>query len=179
MWDYLLHLWAIPPATLTLACPPAAPGQTTNATGSFDERTIRAAYTIVSAESFAIVLLFVLACYLFTRASTGRRFTQQWLACWAGAVALATLAAWLKLHYAPDTTAEVQTCESNPAAFPVPLPGGFVVARTAAAFVWAGLVYPLLSLLLTQTVGRVPGLHTGFFHNRGTPWPRLLTPSSR
>lgn len=179
MWDYLLHLWATPPATLALACPPGAPGQTTNPTGTFDERTIRAAYTVVSAESFLAVLLFVLGCYLLTRASTGRRFSRQWAACWAGAVVAAGLAAWWKLHYAPGTTAEVQTCESNPAAFPVPLPGGYVVARTAAACVWALLVYPLLSLLLTQTVGRVPGVRNGFFHNRGTPWPRLLTPSSR
>lgn len=179
MWDYLLNLWATPPATLALACPPAAPGQTTNPTGVFDERTVRAAYQVVSGESFLIVLALVLGCYLLTRASTGPRFTRHWLVCWAGAIVLAGAATWLQLHYAPNTTAALQTCESNPVAFPVPLPGAYVFARTMAALAWAAMVYPLLSLLLTQTVGRVPGMRNGFFHNRGTPWPRLLPPLSR
>ena len=179
MWDYLLHLWATPPATLALACPPGAPGQTTNPSGVFDERTIRAAYGLVAGESFLIVLAAVLGCYLLTRASTGPRFTRQWLAWWAGAVAVAGLATWAQLHFAPGTTAEVGTCESNPAAFPVALPGAWVFARTMAALAWAALVYPLLSVLLTQTAGRVPGTRNGFFHNRGTPWPRLVTSSTR
>lgn len=179
MWDHLLHLWATPPATLALACPPGAPGQTTNPSGIFDERTIRAAYGLVSAESFAVVLVLVVGCYMLTRASTGPRFTRQWMACWGVAALLAAVVTWAQLHFAPGTTAEVQTCESNPAAFPVPLPGGFVFARTMAALVWAALVYPLLSVLLTQTAGRVPGMRNGFFHNRGTPWPRLVTSSTR
>jgi hypothetical protein len=179
MWDYLLHLWATPPATLALACPPGAPGQTTNPAGIFDERTIRAAYGLVSGESLLIVLACVFGCYMLTRASTGPRFTRQWLAWWGASVVLTGAVVWAQLHFAPGTTAEVQTCESNPAAFPVPLPGGYVFARTAAALVWAAIAYALFSVLLTQTAGRVPGVRNGFFHNRGTPWPRLVTPSSR
>lgn len=179
MWDYLLNLWATPPSTLALACPPAAPGQTTNPTGVFDERTVRAAYQLVSGESLLLVLALVLGCYLLTRASTGPRFTRQWCIWWAVAIVCTGAATWAQLHFAPNTTAELQTCESNPAAFPVALPGAYVFARTAAALVWALIVYPLLSVVLTQTVGRVPGMRNGFFHNRGTPWPRLVTSSSR
>jgi hypothetical protein len=82
MWDHLLHLWATPPPP-SRCCPPGAPGQTTNPAGIFDERTVRAAYGLVSAESFLVVLAFVLGCYLLTRATTGPRFTRQWAACWA------------------------------------------------------------------------------------------------
>lgn len=177
MPDFLLHLWAAPPERLALACPPGAPGQTTNPTGFFDDRTVRAAYTLVSIESMVLVLAFVLICYLLTRSSTGPRFTRRWLACWAGAAVLAGVVAWGQLHYAPGTTAEVNTCEANPAAFAVALPGAYAITRATAALVWALLAYPLLSLLLTQTAGRVPGLHNGFFQNRGTPWPRLLSSS--
>ncbi len=175
MWDFLLHLWAAPPVRRTLTCPLGAPGQQTNPTGFFDDRTVRAVYSLVSTESVIIVLAMVALCYLHTSASTGPRFTRRWVAFWAGTVVVAGAAAWLQLHFAPGTTAELNTCESNPAAFPVPLPGAEVVMRALTAVVWAALAYPLASVVLTQTLGRWAHLRNGFFHNRGTPWPRVLT----
>jgi fumarate reductase subunit C len=175
MWDLFLHLWAAPPTQLSLTCPAGAPGQTTNPTGNFDERTVQAAYSIVATESFVVVLLLVVACYGVTRMSSGPRFTRRWLGFWCASVVLVAAVVGLQLHLAPGTTAEVNSCESNPAAFPVPLPMATVMLRTLAGGAWAAFAFPLLSVVLTQTFGRWATLGNGFFHNRGTPWPRLLS----
>jgi hypothetical protein len=172
MWDYLAHLWATPPVSLALSCPPPAAGQTANPVGQFDDTTVRAAYQLVSVESLALVALTVAFCYMVARTSTGPRFTRRWLVCWVATVLLCAGAAWVQLVNAP-TTALAGSCETDPSAFAVTLPFASVVSRSLAAAVWALLVYPLLSVLLTNTVGRVPALGNGFFQNRGCPWPRL------
>jgi hypothetical protein len=41
--------------------------------------------------------------------------------------------------------------------------------------VWAALAFIAFSWLCTFTVGRWAALHNGFFHNRGWPWPRVLS----
>lgn len=172
MWDYVLHLWARPPVSLALSCPPAPAGTTANAFGTFDDRTVRAVFTLVSTESAAIVVVLVLACYLVGHVSTGPRFTFRWLVLWVVTAVACGGVAWLQLAQA-STTALAGSCESNPSAFPVALPFPTVLDRALAAAVWGAIAYPLVSLLLTNTVGRVPALWNGFFHNRGTPWPRL------
>lgn len=172
MWDYVVHLWARPPVSLALSCPPAPAGTTANPFGTFDDQTVRAAFTLVGVESAAIVLAIVLACYLAGRVSTGPRFTFRWVVLWLVAAALCAGVAWLQLANAP-TTALAGSCESDPSAFPAALPFATVVNRALAAAAWALLAYPFVSVLLTNTVGRVPALWNGFFHNRGTPWPRL------
>lgn len=177
MWDYVLHLWAPPPVSLALDCPPAPAGTTANPFGTFDDQSVRAAFTLVSVESALIVLAIVLACYLVGQVSTGPRFTFRWVVLWLVAALLCGGLAWLQLANV-STTALAGSCESNPSAFPAALPFPTVLNRSLAAVAWALLAYPLVSLLLTNTVGRVPALRNGFFHNRGTPWPRL-SPLSR
>lgn len=174
MWQYLLHLWATPPVSLELTCPPPPDGQTANPVGFYDDVSVANAYMMASMEAAAIVLLLVLACYLWTRQAGGPRFAKRWLLFLAGAIVFSGVVSWVSLTYAP-VTALAGSCETNPDAFRVALPAARVLQRALAGLVWGGLAFFLLSLLLTRTVGRFASLRNGFFHNRGIPWPRIIS----
>ena len=120
-----------------------------------------------------LIILLVLACYLWTRVSLGPVFVKRWWVYLLGSLAVGALVVFGVLSAWP-TTALASSCQSNPDAFAAALPGSFVLARTFAGALYGMLLFILLSLLLTQTVGRIAGLRNGFFHNRGCPWPRVL-----
>jgi len=172
VWDFILHLWATPPVRLQLNCPAAAEGTTGNAFGSFDDTSVRAAFQLVALESIGIVLTAVFLCYMIGRMSTSLGFSRRWSIVLTLTAITCFAAAWLQLSSAP-TTALAGSCESNPTAFAAALPFAVVVQRSIAALVWALMAFPLTSWALTQTLGRVPSIWNGFFHFRGTPWPRF------
>lgn len=174
MPNYFLHLWATPPASLVLDCPPAPPGATNDPTGFFDPGTVDAAYSAAGWGSLVVVLLLVLLCYLLTEMSTGPRFTRRWLlflvvaAVVCFAVPLGVLRAW-------PTHSLAGSCELFPDPFPAKLPWNEIVNRALAGLVWGLLAFVIVSVLATRIAGRFPW-SGGFFHCRGCPWPRLLRP---
>ena len=174
MWKYLLHLWAVPPTTLTLVCPPPAAGQPADPQGFYDYTTIAAAYDRVALVSVILVVLSVVVCYQATQASLGPRFVKRWWITLGSSALVVGVSTWLLLITA-GTRALVDSCETNPSAFPIPLPGSMVFERAVAGVLWAALAFLILSLLLTAILGRVAGAKNGFFHNRGCPWPRFTS----
>lgn len=172
MLDFLWHLWEAPPVRLQLSCPAAAEGTTGNAYGSYDDASVRAAYQLVSIESIASVIIAVFLCYMIGRMSTGARFSLRWwivlaiTMLWTGGIT------WWQLSHAA-TTALAGSCESNPTAFPVALPFANIVQRSIVGLVWALLAFPIVSFVLTRVLGYFPTMWNGFFHFRGTPWPRF------
>lgn len=170
---YLAHLWAVPPVGLTLPCPAAAAGQTTNATGHFDDATVRAAFDNAAIASAAAVILVILVCYLATRQASGPRFDKRWAISGVVAVIICGIASYASLRFA-HTTAMLQACESDPNAFAWPLPADVVAKRAFAGVVWGALAFAIGSVAFTWLFGWYPSYQNGFYHNRGTPWPRLL-----
>lgn len=173
MWNYLVHLWAPAPASLSLNCPPPPDGQTPDPLGFYDWMTVNAAFNSAATVSAVIVILAVVICYAFTANTLGPRFVRRW---WImlGLTALTTFGAvWLILQRSA-TTALAGSCETSPDAFAAALPFGIILSRSLAGMVWAMLATIVLSLLLTATIGRIAHVRNGFFHNRGWPWPRIL-----
>src|SRR3712207_5324700 len=103
MWDFLLHLWAKPPANLPLTCPPPADGQIANPVGYYDDVSVRAAYNMASLETAALVLVLILICYLWTRQAGGPRFKTRWWIFFVISVVGAGALTWLSLTYATVT----------------------------------------------------------------------------
>jgi uncharacterized membrane protein len=170
--QYLLHLWAVPPTRLSLACPAPPAGQTANPVGYFDDVSVHAAFQLTAAYSIVAVLLVIGICYMATNRSTGPSFDRRWLLFLGISALVCGLGAFGLLSTA-HTTAMAQSCETNPEAFAVALPLGLVIARSVAGLLWGALAFVLGSVALTRTAGRAPMMWNGFFHNRGTPWPRL------
>jgi hypothetical protein len=173
MWKYLVHLWATPPSSLSLNCPPPPDGQTPDPLGFYDFDSVTAAFNAAAVVSAAIVVLAVVICYWFTSATLGPRFVRRWWIALATAALLTPVSVWVVLRRAP-TTALAGSCETSPDAFSVILPFGTMLSRSLAGMLWAILAVVLLSSLLTATIGRIPHVRNGFFHNRGWPWPRIL-----
>jgi hypothetical protein len=76
--QYLLHLWASPPANVALACPLPAPGEPPDLNGFFDPLPVATAYQWPALVTVLLVLLAVLACYLLDRRSLSRAFVRRW-----------------------------------------------------------------------------------------------------
>ena len=174
MWKYLLHLWAVPPTTITLVCPPPAAGQPADPQGFYDYATVAVAYDRVALVSLIIVVLGVVACYQATQASLGPRFVKRWWTALGSSALLVLVSTWLLLITAP-TRAMAESCSTNPSTFPIELPASLVLERAIAGLVWTALAFVILSLLLTALLGRIAGAKNGFFHNRGCPWPRFTS----
>jgi hypothetical protein len=170
--QYILHLWSIPPVGLTLACPAAPVGQTTNPTGLFDDAAVHAAFTSAAMWSAVVIAVLIPVCYLATRKASGPKFDRRWLYSMISAGVTCALVSYAVLAFAP-TTAAANTCESNPNAFLVSLPSGVVMRRTIAGLVWGLLAFVVGSFLGTRIFGWYPSLRNGFYHSRGTPWPRM------
>jgi hypothetical protein len=172
MSDYLGNLWAGPPANLQLRCPPPAPGEAIDPMGFFDPNVLRGAYRMATLSTAALVVLLVALCYLWTRSSLGPRFVLRWWIFLGGSMlggfilGIAVLRMW-------PARALAGSCETNPTSFLVTIPWADALNRGVAGAVWAGLVFTLLSLVLTQLAGRFPW-SGGLFHYRGCPYPRLM-----
>lgn len=169
---YLIWFWAPPGQDVALQCPPPVAGEPADPSGVFDPDTVREAFRAAGLTSLLVVLLLVLACYLFTRTSTGPRFSKRWVgfAATAGALAFAVPIAVLR---AWPTHALAETCETNPEQFLAKLPWDLILTRGVAGLIWGLLAFLLISVMLTRALGRYSWMG-GFFHNRGTPWPRLI-----
>ena len=171
---YLAHLWAVPPVDLELTCPAAASGQSTNPTGHFDNASVLAAFNSAALWSVIAIVVIILLCYMVGRQSSGPRFDKRWLLSGVAAIIVCGVVSYATLHFA-HTTAAANSCESNPNAFAVALPGGVVLNRTFAGLAWGAIAFVAGSALFAALFGWYPSLNNGFYHNRGTPWPRLLS----
>lgn len=163
----------ITPATLHLTCPQAAQGQTTNVEGEYDPQSLASAAHVSGAAWALTVALVVCICYNWTRLSLSARFVMRWwiflaIAALAGSVIVAmTFAFW-------PMTALANSCQSDPRAFMVSLPGSMIWNEALAALAYGGLLFVVLSILFTGVLGRFAHARNGFFHNRGCPIPRPL-----
>lgn len=172
MFDYLLHLWAPPPTDLQLICPPPPPGDPPDLAGFFDPSTVATAYSAAGLASGVVVLLLAFVCFQFTSYTTGPRFTKRYVLFWLVCGVLCFLVP-LAILRAAETLALAGTCDTNPEPFAQALPWNVIIGRGVAGLVWGALMFFVVTLLLTRTAGRFPW-SGGFFHNRGTPWPRLV-----
>jgi hypothetical protein len=163
----------VAPDQLQLSCPPAATGQTTNPNGSFDLATVSAAVHASAAALGLALLLLVFWCYSWSRGSLGPKFVRRWWTFTLSSLVVGAAVVWVVLSYWP-TTALPNECQSDPTAFRAPLPSDFVMGQTLSAAFFGLLFFMILSVLFTQTIGRIPRLKNGFFHNRGCPVPRFL-----
>ena len=171
--DLLLHFGYGPPVDLRVACPAPASGQTTAPYGVYDYNSVRAAFDTAWITSLAITLFAVAVCYLITRSTMGPRFKRRFaialvltgFACAAGVFSVLRIA---------HTTAMAGSCESNTDASEMALPADVMLTRSVIALLWGPVAFYLFAWFLTYTLGRWPGAHNGFFHNRGWPWPRAL-----
>lgn len=170
--DYVLHFWSPPPTDLSLSCPAPADGQPADPLGFYDNVTVRAAFDGVWVVSSIVIVLAILACYLMASQSTGRAFGRRWLLFLAVTVILGGLVPAGLLSFA-TTTALAGSCETNPEPFALSLPPSLIVARTIVGMVWMPVWFAVLSFLLTRTVGQ-SSKGSGFFHNRGIPYPWFL-----
>jgi hypothetical protein len=170
MWQYLMHLWAPPPAALPLICPAPAPGEPADPGGFFDPAPLSAAYDWIFTATAAGVLLMVLVCYLAAPASLSLHFVRRWYGFWIGTALLGALVPLVVLLLMPQH-ALAGSCETNPLPFAAALSLSQMLPRITAGLAWAFLAFPLLSRILTWVAGRHPASR-GFFHNRGCPWPR-------
>jgi hypothetical protein len=156
-----------------LNCPPAAQGQTTNSQGDYDPATVANAVHVSGIAWALSITLVVVICYNWTRLTMSHRFViRWWLFLVAGAVVGAAAVATVLSNW--QTTADANTCQSDPRAFAAPLPGNFVWAQGAAAAIYGALLFFVLSVLLSQILGRFAHHRNGFFNNRGCPIPRAL-----
>ncbi len=156
-----------------LTCPPAAQGQTTNSQGDYDPATVTNAVHASGAAWALSIALVVLVCYNWTKATMSPRFVIRWWIFMAvGALVGAAVTATV-LNLWP-TTADANTCQSDPRAFPAPLPSDFIMGQGFAGALYGALLFVLLSILFTQLLGRFAHRRNGFFQNRGCPIPRAL-----
>lgn len=172
MWQYLLHLWASPPANVALTCPAPAPGESPDLYGVFDPVPVNTAYQWTAVVTALLVLLAVLACYLLYRSSLSRRFVRRWWVALLVTAVIGALVPLAMLYLAVPQHALAGTCETNPLPFPETFPLGLALNRALAGFFWSALAFLVFSLLLTRAAGWHPA-SGGFFHNRGCPWPRV------
>ena len=171
MQSYWLVPWAPPPGDLNVACPPPPPGEVAVPFGAFDPQSVAAAYAAAGSVNIVTVLLLVFACYLLASGSTSPRFSRRWSVFLGLSVAISSLATLLVLRLWP-AHALAGTCQTNPAPFAQTLPWDAIILRSIAGLYWGALLFLLFSLLLTRLAGRWPSAG-GFFHYRGTPWPRF------
>jgi hypothetical protein len=172
----LIQLPEVPwsaPADLTLVCPAAAAGQNTNPFGTYDPASVASAVAATTAIWAVLIVALAVACYQSKRMSLGPSFVKRWWLFLAASAAIGALAGFAVLTLWP-TIALAASCQSDPSAFQISLPGSFVSGRTVSAGLYGALLFIVLSVLLTQTVGRIAKPWNGFFHNRGCPWPRIV-----
>jgi hypothetical protein len=156
-----------------VTCPPPAQGQTSNAQGDYDPLSVAHAVHASGTAWLVCTAIVVIACYNWTRLTMSPRFVKRWwlfvgvAAVAGGAVVAAVLRLW-------PTKADANACQSDPRAFPAPLPADFVWAQGVAGFLYGILLFGLLSILFTWAFGRFAYVGNGFFHNRGCPIPRAL-----
>ncbi|HEX8394031.1 MAG TPA: hypothetical protein VF665_16940 [Longimicrobium sp.] len=172
MWQYVVYLWAVPPADVLLACPLPAPGEAPDPYGVFDPSAVAAAYQWAVAASVLVALAAVLACYLLDRESLSRAFVRRWWSWLAGTAVAGALVPLLMLYVVVPQHALAGTCDTNADAFAATFPLALALNRAAAGMVWTGLAFAAFSLLLTRAAGWHPA-SGGLFHNRGCPWPRV------
>lgn len=171
MPNFLLHLWAPPPANLQLACPAPPPGMDPDPVGFFAPESIEAAFSWAGTASAVFVLVLVTVTYLAVSGALSPRFVKRWWV-FLGAAALGSFViAVIALRVTP-TYAMAGSCSTNPTAFLEPLPWGLIWNRAFAGLLWGALAFVVLSLVLTRTLGRWPQ-GRGFFHFRGCPVPRF------
>ena len=156
-----------------VTCPPPAQGQTSNSQGDYDPVTVANAVHASGAAWAICIALVVIACYNWTRLTMSPRFVMRWwlfviVAAGTGAAVVATV-----LRFWP-TTADANACQSDPRAFPAPLPGDFVWAQGFAGALYGVVLFAVLSVAFTWLLGRFAYEKNGFFHNRGCPIPRAL-----
>ena len=173
MLNYFVHLWAGPPTDLLLSCPAPTDGQPPDLQGFYDILTVNGAFTRVVLVQSLLVCVLVTVCYSMSRYSTGSAFIKRWWTFLGVNVVLTAIATWVSLR-AYQTRALAGSCETNPDAFRIGLPTEMIEQRTIAGAVWSIGAFVILSLILTQVLGRVPTKGNGFFHNRGCPYPRIL-----
>lgn len=172
MPNFLLHLWAVPPANLQLTCPAPPPGMDPDPVGFFAPESVSGAFSLTGYVSLGIVVALVLVTYLTTRGSLSPRFVWRWWIALLVTAVLCLAAAAVILHWYP-THAMIGSCETNTTGFLEGLPAEIIWDRAFAGFAWGALTFALLSILLTRTIGRWPW-SSGFFHFRGCPVPRFL-----
>jgi hypothetical protein len=170
MPNYFLHLWAVPPENLELTCPAPPPGMQPDPVGFFAPDSVQAAFSWAGYISLGLVIALVLFTYLATSGSLSPRFVKRW---WffllVSAFACFAIGAGALMLY--PTQAMVNSCQTNPTDFARALPLGVVWNRAFAGLVWGALTFSLVSVLLTQLLGRWPWSQ-GLFHFRGCPVPR-------
>lgn len=172
MWQYLLHLWAAPPADVELACPPPAPGDPPDLNGFFDPLPVATAYQWAAVATALLVLAAVLACYLTDRRSLSRAFVRRWWVFLGVASVIGAVVPLAMLYFAVPQHALAGTCDTNPLPFAATYPLDLALSRSLAGLGWGGLAFGVFSFLLTRAAGWHPS-SGGFFHNRGCPWPRI------
>jgi uncharacterized integral membrane protein len=172
MWQFLLHLWAPPPADVALICPLPLPGEPADLNGFFDPGPVATAYQWTVLATAVLVLLAVLACYLTDRRSLSLAFVRRWWVTLAIVSFVGALVPLVMLYFVVPQHALAGTCETNPLPFPAPFPVDLALARALAGLVWSALAFGVFSFLLTRAAGWHPA-SGGFFHNRGCPWPRI------
>lgn len=171
MQSFVLHLWAPPNLRYPAPCPIGLEGNAAAASGFVDPASITANYNLVAFVSVAVVLAVIGWCYFASGSSTSRTFVMRWRLAAVASGLLAAVAAIVILRWVP-VRAAATSCATDPTAFPFHLDWLTVLNRALAGFLWAAAAFAILSLLLTQTAGRVAAAG-GLYHNRGVPWPRL------
>ena len=167
---YLWHLWGAP-REVPLTCP-VIPGTPVDPTGFFDNATVDSALDWTGWVSLASVIVLVVLCYNATRYTTGPWFERRW----AKTVVVSAIVAFLIpliVLLLSKTRAAPGTFETDPSPFQAVLPLDFILLRASAGLLWGPIAFVIVSLILTQTMGRFDW-GGGFFHNRGCPWPRLF-----
>jgi hypothetical protein len=172
MWQYLLHLWAFPPANVRLVCPAPPPGEAPDLNGFFDPTAVSSAYQWAVGASALIALAAVLFCYLLDRESLSRSFVRRWYVALGITSVLGALVPLVMLYVLVPQHALAGTCDTNTLPFAAAFPLALALSRALAGLVWTGLAFAVFSLLLTRIAGWHPA-SGGLFHNRGCPWPRI------
>jgi hypothetical protein len=168
MLQSVLHPWT--PPTLTLACPPPAPGNPASGPGFFDPRSLEGPFHTAWFAWIALVLAMVAACYLTSNASLNRGFVMKWHLFWLLSIFLGSVVPLVVLALS-HPTALAGSCSTDPDAFAAALELGQIVPVMEIAALWSFVAFPLLSVIATTLAGRHPAAG-GFFHYRGCPWPR-------
>ncbi|HEX6749029.1 MAG TPA: hypothetical protein VF092_17150 [Longimicrobium sp.] len=169
---FLQTLLGLAPDNVALTpCPPPPPGDPIDPGGFYDPSSVSSAYMAAGLATVGLVLLLVVLVYLWNSTALGPRFVRRWW--WTGiaAVLLAGLLGGLVIGLWP-THALAGSCETNPTAFARHLPFRLALNRGVAGLLWGLVLYPVVSLILTRSVGYLPAARNGFFHNRGCPVPR-------
>lgn len=171
LWEYVKHLWATTPVDVGIACP-AIGGEPSGNQGFIAPAYLTAAWSLTFWLSLAIVVLLVVWCYNGTRMTTGPGFSRRWLVFVPLGALGAALVAFVVLSSMPFYVV-AGSCDTNPEAFAVSLPSKFVWMRVFAGAIWGFVVFVMMSIVLTKTLGRA-SWNNGFFQNRGTPLPRFM-----